>query len=116
MKSFDCSLSSPSSFHTLSSIILRLTTKMRLATIFTALYAVTSALSAPVDQANTGIMSTAIDGNFTANVELLNTADAADVVRITYATVDIDHPDKLASTVTCFCWDLYTKSSAFNCF
>lgn len=89
---------------------------MRLATIFTALYAVTGALSAPVDQASIGTIGTATDGNFTANVELINTADAADAVRITYATVDIDHSDKLAPTVIRFCWDLYTKSSAFNCF
>lgn len=89
---------------------------MRFATIFTALYAITGALSTPVDQANTGTIGTATDRNFTANVELINTTDAANGVRITYATVDVDHPDKLVPPVNRFCWDVYTESSAFNCF
>lgn len=87
---------------------------MRFATIFAALYAVTGARSAPVGPANTGTIGTATDKNFNANVELIN--NVANGVRMTYATVDVDHRDKLVPPVNRFCWDVYTESSAFNCF
>ena len=87
---------------------------MRFATILTALYAVAAgagAMSVPADQARIG---TATDGNVTVNVALIKTGDGADVARITYASVDVDHPDKLAPPVTRWCWDFYSKSLPFD--
>lgn len=87
---------------------------MRFTTIATALYAVAGAMAAPVDHTNTGTIGTAIQGNVTATVELINTADAADGVRITYAYVDIDHPEKFAPPVIRLCSNFLRESSAQN--
>ncbi|KAG6368240.1 hypothetical protein INS49_002441 [Diaporthe citri] len=32
--------------------------------------------------------------------------DGSDVARITYTTVDVDHPDKLAAPVSRLCWSI----------
>lgn len=78
---------------------------MRFTTIVTALSAVAIAgvMSATVDQPNVGI---ATDGNVTATVEMIKTDDGSDVARITYTTVDVDHPDKLAAPVSRLCWTI----------
>ena len=82
---------------------------MRFATIATALYAITGAMSAPVDQASPGTIGTASEGNVTVNVELVKTADGADGVRITYTTVDAEHPNKIAPPVTRLCGNIFSE-------
>ena len=87
---------------------------MRFTTVATALYAIAGTMAAPVDQANTGAIGTATHGNVTANVELINTADATAGLRIAYTSVDVDHPDKLVPPVTRLCWDFYSEFLTFN--
>lgn len=86
---------------------------MRFTTIVTALSAVAAAgvMSAPVDQPKVGV---ATEGNVTATVEVVKTDDGIDVARITYTTVDVEHPDKLAPPVSRFCWNIGGECSAFN--
>lgn len=85
---------------------------MRFTTIVTALSAVTIAgvLSATVAQPKVGV---ATDGNVTATVEMVKNDDGTEVARITYTTVDVDHPDKLAPPVSHLCWDIGRECSAF---
>ncbi|KAK7698162.1 hypothetical protein SLS64_012837 [Diaporthe eres] len=77
---------------------------MHFATIVTALSAVaaTGVLSAAVAQPKVGV---ATDGNVTATVEMVND-DGTEVARITYTTVDVDQPDKLAPPVSRLCWNI----------
>lgn len=93
--------------------LLHLTTKMRFAAIVTAFSAVaaTGVMSAAVAQPKVGV---ATDGNVTATVEMVKNDDGTEVARITYATVDVDHPDKLAPPVTRFCWDIGRECSTFE--
>lgn len=85
---------------------------MRFATIITALSVVVAGvMSAPADLPNVGV---ATHGNVTATVKMVKTNDGADVAHITYATVDVDHPDKLAAPVTRLCWNIGSKCSIFS--
>lgn len=88
---------------------------MRFAAIITALSTMAAA----------GVMSAAIDheqpkvgvatyGNVTATVEMVKTNDGTDVAHITYATVDVDHPDKLAAPVSRLCWNIGGECSALS--
>ncbi|KAI7782383.1 hypothetical protein LA080_013529 [Diaporthe eres] len=78
---------------------------MRFATIVTALSAVaaTGVISATVAQPKVGV---ATDGNVTATVEMVKHDDGTEVARITYTTVDVDQPDKLAPPVSRLCWNI----------
>lgn len=86
---------------------------MRFTTIVTTLSAVaaTGVMSTPIDQPKVGV---ATEGNVTATVEVVKTDDGIDVARITYTTVDVEHPDKLAPPVSRFCWNIGGECSAFN--
>lgn len=86
---------------------------MRFTTIVTTLSAVaaTGVMSTPIDQPKVGV---ATEGNVTATVEVVKTDDGIDVARITYTTVDVEHPDKLAPPVSRFCWNIGGESSALN--
>lgn len=86
---------------------------MRFTTIVTTLSAVAAigVMSAPVDQPKVGV---ATEGNVTATVEVVKTDDGIDVARITYTTVDVEHPDKLAPPVSRFCWNIGGEFSNFN--
>lgn len=84
---------------------------MRFATIITALSVIAGVMSAPVDLPKVGV---ATDGNITATVEMVKTNDGADVAHITYATVDVDHPDKLAAPVNRLCWNIGSEYSTFS--
>lgn len=86
---------------------------MRFTTIVTTLYAIAAAgvMSAPVDQPKVGV---ATEGNVTATVEVVKTDDGIDVARITYTTVDVEHPDKLAPPVSRFCWNIGGECSTLN--
>lgn len=86
---------------------------MRFTTIVTTLSAAAAAgvMSAPVDQPKVGV---ATEGNVTATVEMVKTDDGIDVARITYTTVDVEHPDKLAPLVSRFCWNIGGECSTLN--
>lgn len=89
---------------------------MRFANIITALsgLAVSGVLSSPVDQANNARIGTATEGNVTATVEMVKTDDGADVARITYTTVDVEHPEKFSAPVTRICWNIFREYLAFK--
>lgn len=86
---------------------------MRFTTIVTTLSAVAAAgvMSTPIDQPKVGV---ATEGNVTATVEVVKTNDGIDVARITYTTVDVEHPDKLAPPISRFCWNIGGECLAFN--
>lgn len=89
---------------------------MRFANIITALsaLAVSGVLSSPVDQANNARIGTATEGNVTATVEMVKTDDGVDVARITYTTVDVEHPEKFSAPVTRICRNIFREYLAFN--
>lgn len=89
---------------------------MRFANIITALSALTvsGVLSSPVDQANNARIGTATEGNVSATVEMVKTDDGVDVARITYTTVDVEHPEKFSAPVTRICWNIFCEYLAFK--